>query len=173
MDAPTHAIPPLFLHAWSKYSIGMDFINANALSAIWPSANRAIYWPIRIPCRYPVRRVWVYNGAAVSGNFDFGLYSMKGYGKIFSTGAVAQAGTNVPQYVALDYELDSGVYLCGLSLSNVTGRFFRAAISNALGRIGGMFEEAAAHPLPDIATPAQFTSTYIPLAGLTLTDSGY
>jgi hypothetical protein len=173
MDSPNHAAPPLFIQPWTRFSIGVDNPLGTFVAAAWPAANRAIYIPIKTPCRVPVKRVWLFNGGTVSGNFDLGIFSLSGT-KIFSTGSVAQAGVTTVQYATVDWLLPFGSFYLALSLDNATGQLQRsAALTLADQRAAGMLQSATSFPLPDLATFAAPASTYIPLFGVTTTDSGY
>ena len=172
-DAPNHSIPPLFIHPWTRYMLAHDLSPGSCTSGVWPAANRALYLPFYIPCKMPIRRVWWHNGGTANGNVDFGIFSKNG-SKIFSTGSVAQAGINAPQYVTVDQWLDTDTYFMALALSSGTGTIFRSTgVSLTDCRLVGMLQEAAALPLPNAMTPAALAAVFVPLCGITTTDSGY
>lgn len=174
MDAPVRQVAPLFIHAGSgRWTPAIDLLSVAFGSSAWPSANRAIYWPVRIPCTYPVKRVYAVNGSTLSGNWDFGIFSFRSLAKIYSTGSTAQSGASAPQYVTADFTLEPGLYFFGMSASTVSATFQRMSLGTEIGRASGMFSENTAFTLPDLATPATLASGYLPIAGITTTDSGY
>src|SRR5689334_23396390 len=67
-------------------------------SAVWPTANLAIYCPFRIGTSRLARKLYWVNGAAVSGNVDCGIYDVAGR-KLVSAGSTAQTGTTAVQSV--------------------------------------------------------------------------
>lgn len=142
-------------------------------TSAWPAANLALYIPIVLPYAYPAKRVWWVNGATASGNVDLGVYSSAGT-RLFSTGATAQAGTNAPQYVTVDWLVQPGEYYLALSLSSSTGTVQRSVIiPTAFERVLGGLQQATAHPLPSSMTPAALGQAFWPLFGLTRTTTGF
>lgn len=171
---------PLFIPSYSaRFGIGASLRMLNqggaVASAAWPAANRAIYVPIALAAPYRVQRVWWINGATANGNVDCGIYRATDAGGdlLASTGAVAQSGTDVPQYASLALLLGPGEYYLGLSLSSGTGTTHRIAASIPVSRICGMLQQATAHPLPSSITPAVVATAYLPAFGLTSTASGF
>lgn len=180
MDFPYAQQLPLFVHSISEFTS-----SATALSAVTttqgshnsPAGSEALFIPFAIPWPYPVRRVFWANGTTPAGNNDFGIYSPGG-ARIFSTGAVAQAGASTFQYStpAVPFMLSPGAYLFAISNSSGTNANKYTGVTTVganEGRITGMLKQAAAHPLPDQATFAQWTATGLPLIGITRTPSGF
>lgn len=150
--------------------------NGTPSSAAWPAANRALYIPMALRSPYRIRRVWWVNGATANGNVDLGIYAWTATGGdlLYSTGAVAQAGTDAPQYVTKDLLLTPGEYYLALSLSSGTGTTHRlSSVSGNTMRILGPLQQATAHPLPSSMTPAAIATGYWPLFGITQTTTGY
>lgn len=132
-------------------------------SGTWTTANLAVYCPIYLPKTLRLVTIACFNGAAVSGNIDLGLYVPDSEGKpgakLVTMGLTAQAGTNVFQasgpwtaYYA------KGLMYVAMLMNNTTGAVIRLAAltTNGLGvAMGGIFTEAVgANPLPAVATPS-------------------
>lgn len=137
-------------------------------------ANLAIYIPFFLPVRYPVRRLWVSQGATVTAlNQDVGIYAASGE-RICSTGSVAKSGSAF-QYTTL-----------GTPVVLVPGRYYLAYSSDGSGantvdgaspsatvpetfRLAGMLEESSAFPLPAAMTPVTLAHQLYPIVGFTQT----
>ena len=177
MGTQTDATPALITTA-SVYSLGPAFSAPIAAPAIgasaWTGASAALYAPISLPFNYTVQRVYVCNGGTVSGNFDFGIYS-DSFVLLNHTGSTAQAGTNTNQYVALNQTLAGSTrYYLALVFDNGVGQILRASVVNTIYiRPQGLLTQAAAFPLPATATPAVFSSNYLPVFGITRTTTGF
>lgn len=178
-DFPQSPVPPRFLHSLSSYA-GADILriagtSAAAASGNWPSANLAIYIPFWLPWPYSVRRVFWANGATLTGNKDFGIYSAEGT-RIYSTGSTAESGASAIQYTtpSPDILLSPGRYYFALSCSATTGHGWQVSTGAAAeARHGGLLQQATAVPLPATMTPASFTGTVMPLCGITSTTTGF
>jgi hypothetical protein len=178
MDCP-QALTPRFVHSYSRWSCAVELQMEAAVvpaTGVWPTANKAFYYPIFLPFRFVVRRVFVANGGTVNGNWDVGVYS-RGGTRIFSSGSTAQAGTSVNQYATLGTPvlLVPGFYYLAMASSSATGQYIRALYGNAAarGRHAGLLEQTTAFALPASATFAQLSAMYLPLFGLTSTSSGF
>jgi hypothetical protein len=64
----------------------------NAVSTAWPSANLAIFIPIRVPSPVMVCKLAMGAGATAAGNFDMGIYDRFG-NLLVSSGATAKSAT--------------------------------------------------------------------------------
>lgn len=138
-------------------------------SAVWPSANRAIFVPFTVDEDYTVVKMGLANGAAVSGNVDLGIYDSS-FTRLVSTGSTAQSGTTQMQsFDVTDTDLSPGWYYMALAVSNTTAQVFclnPSAFEAFMGGVG-CFQQAAALPLPSTATPAAVSSNYLPWFGMT------
>ena len=178
MATQTDPTPALITTA-SLYAIGGALVPPVAAPGFgggtWGAgANGAFYVPICLPFTYNVVRVYTCNGGTASGNFDFGFYDAN-FTRLSHTGSVAQAGTNVNQYVALSQGLTAGVpYYLALAFDNGVGTNLRATVVSTIYlRPAGLLTQAAAFPLPATATPAVFSGNNFPLFGITRTASGF
>lgn len=174
MTVPT----PTFITTHSIYSTRPENnqISGNSIistSTNWGTANLGVFVPVYIPFPYPVNRVCWGNAGVVSGNVDFGIYGPDG-GRIYSTGAIVQSGTNTVQYVSLSSTLllSPGFYYFALSCSSSTARILVWTDSGE-SEYAGFLQQASAHPLPSIATFAGPSSALLGLWGVTRTTSGF
>lgn len=130
------------------------------------SANLAFYVPIRLPEPMTVIDFFVYNGTAVAGNVDVGLYTWDGR-RIASSGAVAQSGTSVLQILPVtDFTVGRGQFYLAVSGSNAGGTYMRGTSDTRYARLLGAMQEASAHPLPTTATFATGSSVTWPYIGM-------
>jgi hypothetical protein len=169
---------PLLINTLSRYAGGPNNrgLGGGATGSVaWGTANLVLYLPFTLPWTYTVRRIFWVNGAAVAGNVVAGIYSMAGT-QLYATAATAQAGTNVSQYVTLPSPLvlSSGPGFIAIGCSSVTAQLQMMNISVDRGRLSGLYQQAAAIPLPATATFAAWSQTFgNPLCGFTRTASGY
>ena len=147
-------------------------------SAVWMTANTAVYVPIVVPVTCVIRRLWWANGATVNAsyNLDCGVYADAGYKpgvKLIATGSTAQGTASEVQFVDVtDTTLAPGRYWLALSCSSVSATVFRGNVG--VGRDATLyFTEASALPLPATATPAEpsASATVYPLCGFATTAS--
>lgn len=160
-------VPPFVLGNYQPDNFGqiarvlaVQGLNSN----IWPTANRAFFMPIVVKTPCVAQRLSIINGAAVSGNFDIGIYNSS-YLKIASTGSTAQATINVIQSVDIaDVALTMGRYWLALVFDNTTAQVNGIALtgSNPVLRLFGGFQQDTAFPLPSTPTPAVWASTRLP-----------
>lgn len=169
-SAPQYRPPSVLITATSFESLGgvlRQLTNATFTSGAWPTANLAIYVPFVLSASIPVVKLFAVNGASVSGNVDVGVYD-ENWGRLFSSGSVAQASTNTLQALAtVTQALAPGRYYLGLSCDNTTSTFLRWQPSIAPLLAGeGVAQQASAFPLPSTAVPAVYAQTYLPLFGI-------
>lgn len=130
---------------------------------LFPVANLILYAPVYLPYRIRIKNLWWFNGSAVAGNVNAGLYTQSGY-KIVDTGSTAQTGINAKQSVALgsNIELVPGGYYFAFSASSVSARFVAwSGISLQLMRDHGYIEDTAAGvTLPSPFSPQQAANAY-------------
>jgi hypothetical protein len=152
----------------SPWCVGVELAAVAAAapaSTAWPSANRAILTPMRLPEIVTVTKLYWYNGATVSGNVDCGIYTADGR-LVVSTGSTAQAGTSAGQEVNItDTQIGPGIYYLALALSSATGTIFRTAPTLAFLKAMGLLQIASAVPLPASATLAAMATAYVPVVG--------
>lgn len=164
MARPRMLYPQVNVSPWGP---GSPFVNiqTSVTTRTWPTANRAYYSPIEIPYPFVVARLWVFNGSAVSGNFDLGLYDRAGR-RIVSTGSVAQAGVSQTQEVAVTpVRIEAGSYFLAMAADNTT-LAVQAGTADIITRSTGQQMQATAFPLPATAVFATTGGAYFPMMGL-------
>lgn len=166
--------PSINLYAFSPESIGPQakvVLSAGPSSVVYPTANLAILVPFELERPVAYASLWVFNGSAVSGNFDVGVYTNDGTNtaaRVVSTGSTAQSGTSVPQSVASAFTLQRGSYYLALCCDNTTATFFAKvpALVN-IGETVGLAQVAnGAVTLPSSLTLAASTTAYLPMFGI-------
>lgn len=163
---------PVTIWTGGLYGLGVGTRGVNAgsgsvVSNAWGTANLALYCPIYIPFRYPVRNLFVYNFATLGGNVDVRIYN-KDYVALTASVATAQAGASALQFFAADITLDPGQYYLGMSSSSTTATYGAVGSATATRwRYQGITQEATAHPLPNTATPALLATARLPAIGMT------
>lgn len=132
-------------------------------TAVWAAANQAFYLPFTIETACTVAQMITWNGTAVSGNVDVGIYSWGGT-RLVSSGSTAQAGTSTLQVFDIaNTALDPGDYYMAMAMDNVTGQIFRLSVSQYHGLAYNIKIQASAFPLPATATFANPTAAYAPV----------
>ena len=167
-------VPPTILTPWAVEAIGLqlDVLSADSLwgtaSAVYPSANLAIYIPFSVSTPITVVKLFSVNGATVSGNIDVGINDPTGV-RIISSGSTLQSGTNaVQEFDIADTLIGPGEFFLAVAMNNVTGTLFRGTVSatTVIGASTGMYQQATAFALPATATFARYAQNYIPVIGL-------
>lgn len=162
-------LPSVNIATLSPLSIGpeMSFaVVGTGGSAVWPSANRALFFPFYLGARMTATKIAWINGAAVSGNCDAGIYDLAGT-RLVSSGSTAQAGTSAIQTVDItDTILSPGTYYMALAVDNTTAAFMRVGPNALLLAGAGVAQMATAFPLPDPATLAVVAAAYLPYMGV-------
>lgn len=177
MDFPSSGFHLPVISSWSAEAIGGFMMNEDAItggiggSAVWPTANLAMFVPFSIRAPYLVRTLWWCNGTSVAGNVDCGVYTADGTLE-FSAGSTAQATVSSQQKVSLGtpYLLLPGSYYMALVLSSTSGHIIRrvpAVTPNTWTcSFFGMAQQATALPLPAAATFASPATPYLPMFGI-------
>ena len=139
---------------------------AASSGAAYPTANKAIFIPFRLLKPTRITKLWVLNGAIVSGNLDLGIYTSDGT-CIASAGSTAQAGASVIQIITLGtaIRLPCGLFYMAIAVDNITATVFRTGVDAYLLKVLGMAQMASAFPLPVTVTFAAVASSYIPTIG--------
>lgn len=146
------------LSAWAVTGIGA--------SAVWPSANLAIYIPFVVYQPWLLAKISVLNGTVASGNIDAGVYDGQG-DRLVSIGSTAQSGTSASQtFDVTDTLLYPGVYYMATAMDNVTGTLAGFAPNLVVLGGAGVLQQAAAFPLPATATFAAMAQSLVPFVSL-------
>jgi hypothetical protein len=174
MDWPTKRD---FANGWPHITpLGIESIGAGTgnlgtpAAATWRNANLAIYVPFRINTTIVLSYGFVYNGAAVAGGFDIGVYAENG-SKICSTGSTTQTTvssvTSAPLLLATASSpiIGPGNYYMAISASNSTAQYYRMALGIQPSKTTGMATQVV-FPLPATATFATISTAYVPCFGI-------
>ena len=170
MTWPALALPLVTMHTHSPQAIGTELATAagklsTAASAVYPTANLALFIPFWLGTSHTAVQLFCWNGATVSGNIDVGIYAADGT-KLVSSGSTAQAGVNVLQaFDIADTVLGPGNYYLAVAMDNTTGTLFRLNIANRTVSGFGCLQQASAFALPAVATFAAYTTSYQPVIG--------
>jgi hypothetical protein len=97
-----HVTPPVtrfvdaaVVNVFSPECLGMDYlVTDNGIPSTAWTANLLVYVPLITANALIVSQFFWYNGTAVSGNSDAGIYTEDGMTKLVSTGSTANAGTS-------------------------------------------------------------------------------
>ena len=166
-------LPAGTIHPFSLESMGLDFSAIgtqmdDAVSAVWPAANRALFFPFVLPSAITATLMFVYNGATASGNIDVGIYDANQVLRV-SSGSTAQAGTTALQtFNITDTVLVPGLYYLAIAKDDITGTTFRVAPGARSQALSGGNQQASAFALPSTATMVQSATSYVPLFGLSV-----
>jgi hypothetical protein len=141
--------------------------NSLALTAAWPSANLAIYVPLRIPCRVLVLKLWFASFNTGTGNVDMGLYDVSGAAVISATNAAKGATTQEQVFDVTDTPVGPGLYYIALASDSGTDTFVYDSSAAPMPAANGIRVEASAYPLPATATwSVSQTLAFVPLMGV-------
>lgn len=139
-------------------------------SSVWPSANLAIYVPLRIPSRVVVQALWFSSNTTGTGNVDMGLYDATGAAVISATAAAKTASASEQVFNVTDTTVGPGLYYIALASNSGTDTFYRWTLTAPLALAYGVLYETSAYPLPATATwTTSQTQTLCPFMGLFIT----
>ncbi len=163
----------VFVSSASMESVGLEQFGLNNaglavnVATNWLTANEARFVPFVVKAPMTAKLLWCFNGSAVSGNVDMGIYT-KGGTKLVSIGSTVQAGTSTIQsFDITDTDLWPGVHYLGIVLDNATGRIRQGTLGAEVCRAVGMLKMATAFALPATATYAAVASSIgVPCVGL-------
>ena len=166
-SAPNRLLMPARHSIDSLADSWMHAYSASGNATAWPSANLAIYVPLRIPMRVIVVKLWCVTGADSTGNVDMALYDATGVA-VASATAAAKVNSNEQVFDVTDTAVGPGLYYVGLAHDS-TGAFVAWTPAAPVPLAQGVLSEAAAYPLPTTATWAADQSlAMIPFVGVLL-----
>lgn len=168
LDNAYDAAPmPLRILNVGRYGLSTDYANATLGGTAWPSANRALYYPVRIPRTFPVARGFVLQNGNNSGTQDIGIYDLAGT-RLTNIGATARS-SNVCQYFDVtDVVLSPGVYYFALLGSATAGTYDALGLDTRYVRAHGVLQEdVGASTLPSTMTPVTVTQGSVFIFGFT------
>lgn len=154
----------LAISSFSAWSLGPSVITAIA-GVGWPSANRALFFPFRVPVPVTVYKMACGTGTGSTGNFDLGIYDAIGT-RLVSTGSTAKTTASSDRIVDVtDTLLLPGLHYLAMATDGTTNYFGATPLtaSPASGKLFGMRQMDTAFPLPSTATFATITNGTMPL----------
>lgn len=148
----------------SSAGVPTDNLGSSTASRAWPTANKAMYCPIRIYRPVTITQMFCLNGSAVSGNIDMAVYDEAG-NRLCTNGGTAQTGIGVTQTLDVtDTLLLPGRYYWAMAADNTTTTVYGTAASiTTSSRLSGLYEQTSAYPLPSTATLTASTTNFVPL----------
>lgn len=168
--------PPITINPQCDESIG-HLLNSvglslgTATSVTWNSANKAQFYPVWISKSTLWLRAFYHTGAALSGNFDIGIYSYQGQ-RLWSQGTTLQSGgvINTIRDLSINtgsgVRLEPGLHFMALVLSDTTGTVFARTPSPQIYAGTGVLSQAlGSNVLPATATFAVASSGMAPVFG--------
>jgi len=175
-------VEPIFLTTAAEYRRQYGKVPL-LTSAVWGIANQILAGPVKVRQRMTVKKLYCFNGAAVSGNCDIALFGPAGrltvggsnwmnpQWRLTAAGSTAQAGISVWQAFDIpDFIIPPGMYWIAYGLDNITGAVTRldtlAANMNQLGHLVNalslqasgipIFDNNAGVPLATLAAAASY-----------------
>lgn len=135
----------------------------------WPTANMAIYQPVRVPCPVKVLKLFFACHSTGTGNVDMGVYDEKGNAVISATETTKLASMTEQVFDVTDTTIGPGRYYIALVCSNNTDTFYYTSYAAPISVAHGVLTEASAYPLPSTATWAtNQTLAMVPAVGMTV-----
>lgn len=159
----------VFVGPYSAEANGPWAVASQPTSAVYPSANRAHYYPIVIPRACVIRRFWWLNGATVgTDNLQVGLYD-NAFASVLLGASTLSAGTaNQIQYDNVtDTAIGPGRYWIALWCSGTTATVFRSNNTGGPRHTAIYDEDSLTGGLPATATPTSPAAVYLPVFGFT------
>lgn len=135
-------------------------------STAWPSANLAIFVPMRIPVPVTVYKLVVGAGATAAGNFDVGIYDAGG-NRIVSSGATAK-GASVEHILDItDTRIGPGLFYLAMSADGTNNYLLvtptgTSPVPLQKARLYGVMGVASSYVLPATVTFAAATVAPFP-----------
>lgn len=164
-------VPPRAITPWSFESLGATiaaFADPAPATTAWSQANQALFVPFSIPFTKTAKKMFLFNGSAVSGNVDVGIYNDAGT-RLVSAGSTAQAGTSaIQEFDITDTALPGSQLLyMAVVLDNTTGAVNSRSGGADEGKLRGILTMASAFPLPSTATFASPSTNFrMPIFGI-------
>lgn len=144
--------------------VGMN--TGGGASAAWPSANLAIFIPIRLTAPVTVYKMAIGAGATAAGNFDVGIYDIGG-NRLVSSGATAKGASVEHILNVTDTRIGPGLYYLAMSADGTNNYILitpsgTSPVPLQKTRAYGVLAMATAYPLPATATLAAATVAPFP-----------
>lgn len=153
---PPQDTTPIFITSSAEYYRKTGRVPA-ITSTAWQAGTSALVAPVRVRKRMTVKKLYAYNGAAVSGNCDIGLYSyvppvttmgvgivgLIGSGVALNpltrAGSTAQSGTSTWQiFNTPDIDIAAGTYCLVYIIGNTSGRLMMHDVAPGAAELGNL-----------------------------------
>jgi hypothetical protein len=155
-------------HRWSLGTAIRSLHHSTGFaSGAWPTANKAVFVPFRLPRQYTAYKMMVGQGATAAGNFCCGIYDEWG-NRLVTSGATAKAASAEAVIDITDTEIGPGLYFMALSADGTNNYMQFSAANAGCNKAVGMREMTTAYVLPNPATFATITSVQVPQMGVYL-----
>lgn len=156
----------------SNESVGGHWSTGTGSTTIAITTNAAWVYPFTIFSQVTAYSLFWFNGTAVAGNVDIGIYD-EDLNKVITTGSTAQSGVTAPQIVSITpTELTPGRYFLAIS-SNDAGADFTGVTTLPNDELAtlGAFTQGSAFALPASLTPSTTTLNTIVACGFSIVNS--
>lgn len=160
------------INPWSWYSVGSGQIQRQgslmgATSNAWPTANRALYVPVRIVEPTTFVKGFVYEGSTNGDKWDIGIFDAGGR-KLVSSGATVHGASNaIVTSDITDTTLNPGQYFWAIQSTNAAQTFYRSAPAASVLDALGCRGETVTTALPAAASFGTVPISYMPIFGFT------
>lgn len=168
LTRPTYGVRSFQYHSVDTLNSGPVLTSTVTVSGVaYPSANLAIYVPVRVLRRYLVRKLWVSTAATSTGNLDLGLYDADGL-QLVATTSTAKVSSTEQVLDATDTQVGPGLFYMALSCSNNTDTFGGETDAAPCCASQGILTEALGGvDLPSTATwTVNQTLAFYPIMGM-------
>jgi hypothetical protein len=152
-------LPTITTH--DRLSVGVNLAAGAAAApaaASWGTADLVELVPFTVTRNFTVATVFWYNGSAVAGSVQVGVYDSS-FNLVFACTPASQAGVNALQLVSVTPALlIPGQYFLALGASLSTATFFRSSLSvtNRYRALGAL-QATASFPMPASVSPVAVT----------------
>lgn len=136
----------------------------NPGSTAWPSADLAIFIPVRVFSPVTVCKLVVGAGSTAAGNFDVGIYDSSG-NRLVASGATAKQASVEQVIDVTDTPLAPGLYYLALAADGTNNYICWVPSTEQKTKMMGLLQAASSYPLPATATYAACSNAPIPAIG--------
>ncbi len=164
----------LYISTYSKEGVAGRNVSFTPVSGTWTTAQKALYYPVRIVAPGTIYQLFWQNGATVgTDTVQMALYLPDGTDggpstRIINGTGIVSSGANVCQYDDItNYPISPGNYWLALLSSGTTTTFFRGSFAT-FGRGTGIYSQLSLASLPNPAVPIASTIGYYAVCGLVM-----
>jgi hypothetical protein len=144
-------------------AVGEMFL-AGTTQNTWPTANKAVVIPFEVHQDCIAMQIGWFNGSAVNGSVDAGIYDIDGNLLTSIGSGHTQTGTTAIEVVDVtDAVLNPGIYQMALVLSSASGRISYASIGTTIPNCKGIREISSSYPLTTLPTFSTSSMGIVPM----------